>query len=92
MGFANADALVAYCGFNPQSNDSVMRHGRRRLGKSGPAPLPRQVYLMGFAALRKNALKPLYLALRAKGYAPTQAFIILERKLLRAAFAVWKNS
>jgi hypothetical protein len=47
---------------------------------------------MGFAALRKNALKPLYLALRAKGYAPTQAFIILERKLLRAAFAVWKNS
>jgi hypothetical protein len=45
--------------------------------------LRRQVYLAGFAASRSNALKPLYLALRAKGFASTQAFIILGRKLLR---------
>jgi len=92
VDFANADALVAYCGLDPRAHDSGTRHGRRRLSKRGPALLRRQVYLAGFAASRSNALKPLYLALRAKGFATTQAFVILGRKLLKAAFAVWKGT
>lgn len=89
--FANADALIAYSGLDPRPNDSGAKRGRRRLSKRGPAQLRRQVYLSGFSASRSKALKPLYVALRAKGFATTEAFVILGRKLLKAAFAVWKT-
>lgn len=90
--FANADALVAYCGLDPRPNDSGTKHGRRRLSKKGPSLLRRQIYLAGLAASRSKALRPLYETIRAKGFATTAAFIILGRKLLRVAFAVWKGT
>jgi transposase len=90
--FANADALVAYSGLDPRPNDSGTQRGRRRLSKKGPPLLRRQMYLAGFAASSSRALKPLYRALRAKGFATTEAFVILGRKLLRVAFALWKSS
>jgi transposase len=89
--FANADALVAYSGLDPRANDSGTMRGKRRLSKRGHPSLRRQMYLAGFSASKSKALKPLYLALRAKGFSPTEAFVILGRKLLRAAFAVWKT-
>lgn len=92
LDFANADALVAYCGLDPRASDSGTRRGRRRLTKKGPPLLRRQVYLMGLAASNSRALKPLYQALRAKGFATTEAIIILGRKLLRAAFVIWKGT
>lgn len=90
--FANADALVAYSGLDPRPNDSGTKRGQRRLSKKGPPLLRRQMYLAGFAASRSLALKPLYRALRARGFATTEAFVILGRKLLRVAFAVWKGT
>lgn len=90
--FANADALVAYCGLDPRPNDSGTKRGRRRLSKKGPPLLRRQMYLAGFAASHSKALKPLYLSIRAKGFASTEAFLILGRKLLRVAFAVWNGT
>lgn len=90
--FRNADALVAYCGLDPRPNDSGTKRGRRRLSKKGPPLLRRQMYLAGFAASHSKALKPLYQSIRAKGFASTEAFIILGRKLLRVAFAVWKGT
>jgi transposase len=89
--FANADALVAYSGLDPRPNDSGRKQGIRRLSKRGPPELRRQMYLAGFSAARSKALKPLYLSIRARGFAPTQAIVILGRKLLRAAWAVWKS-
>lgn len=89
--FANTDAVVAYSGMDPRPNDSGKKRGTRKLSKRGPAHLRRQLYLSGFAASHSKALKPLYKALRAKGFATTEAFVILGRKLLRAAFAVWKT-
>ena len=89
--FANVDAVVAYSGLDPRPNDSGKKRGTRQLSKRGPAQLRRQLYLSGFAASHSKALKPLYQALRAKGFATTEAFVILGRKLLRAAFAVWKT-
>ena len=91
MGFANADALVAFTGLDPRANDSGTKRGARVLSKRGPAYLRRQIYLTGFAASHSKAMKPLYMALRTKGFATTEAFVILGRKLLRAAFAVWKS-
>lgn len=89
--FSNMDAVVAYSGTDPRPNDSGKKRGARKLSKRGPAHLRRQIYLSGFAASRSKALKPLYQALRAKGFATTEAFVILGRKLLRAAFAVWRS-
>lgn len=90
--FANADALVAYSGLDPRPNDSGTKRGSRRLSKKGPPLLRRQMYLAGLAASSSKALKPLYRALRARGFATTEAFVILGRKLLRVAFAVWKGA
>ena len=90
--FANADALVAYSGLDPRASDSGTQRGRRRLTKKGPPLLRRQVYLMGFAASSSKALKPLYRALRAKGFAATEAFVIMGRRLLRVAFAIWNGT
>jgi len=89
--FRNADALVAYSGLDPRARDSGQKKGRRRLSKRGPAPLRRQAYLMAKAASRTPVFKPLYEALKARGFAPTQALVIMARKLLRVAFAVWKS-
>ncbi len=90
--FANADALVAYSGLDPRPNDSGTKRGRRRLSKKGPPLLRRQIYLAGFAASHSKALGPLYRAIRDKGFSSTEAMLILGRKLLRVAFAIWKGS
>lgn len=89
--FANADALVAYSGLDPRPCDSGTRSGRRRLSKRGSPFLPRQMYLAALAATRSKALGPSYQALRDKGFKSTQAVVILARKLLRIAWAVWKS-
>jgi transposase len=90
--FANADALVAYSGLDPRPNDSGAKRGRRSLSKKGPPLLRRQMYLAGFAASHSKALKSLYQSIRAKGFTTTESFVILGRKLLRVAFAVWKGT
>ncbi len=91
IAFANADALVAYSGLDPRAHDSGQKKGRRRLSKRGPPPLRRQAYLMAKAAARSKVFKPMYEALKARGFAPTQAFVIMARKLLKVAFAVWRS-
>lgn len=92
LSFANSDALVAYSGLDPRANDSGSKRGKRHLSKRGPALLRRQMYLAAFAASHSKALKPLYAQIRAKGFSSTESMIILGRKLLRVAFAVWKGS
>lgn len=89
--FANADALVAYSGLDPRPNDSGAKRGRRRISKRGPALLRRQLYLAAMSACRSTACKPLYEAYRARGLAGTESIVILARKLLRIAYAVWKS-
>ena len=91
MHFANADALVAYSGLDPRPNDSGARAGRRRLSKRGSPALRRQLYLAAFAASHSKALGPVYRSIKTKGFTPTQALVILARKLLRVAWAVWNS-
>lgn len=89
--FANANAVVAYSGLDPRPNDSGDHHGRRRLTKRGPAALRRQLYLAAFAACHSKVFGPIYRHLRQRGFASTQALVILARKLLRLAWAIWKS-
>ncbi|MGB6105543.1 MAG: IS110 family transposase [Pusillimonas sp.] len=91
IGFSNADAVVAFSGLDPRPMDSGQKRGRRRLSKRGPALLRRQLYMMAFSASRTRAFKPVYQALRARGVSSTAAFVILGRKLLRIAFALWRT-
>jgi transposase len=89
--FASSDALVAYSGWDPRPDDSGRKRGKRKLSKCGPSYLRKQWFMVGFSAGGAKALKPMYQALLARGLASTEAFVILGRKLLRAAYAVWKT-
>lgn len=91
QAFGSADAVIAYSGLDPRPSDSGTKRGTRKLSKRGSADLRRQLYLAAFAASHSKVFGPTYQALRAKGFATTQALVILARKLLRVAFAVWKS-
>lgn len=91
IGFANIDAVVAYSGLDPRPSDSGQKRGRRRLTKRGPALLRRQLWLAAFSASHSKVFKPLYQALRHKGFSATEAMVIMARKLLRIAWAVWRT-
>jgi len=53
---------------------------------------PNGAYLAAQSAAKTKTFKPIYLALRAKGFATTEAIVIIARKLLRIAFAVWTSN
>lgn len=89
--FANSDAVVAAYGLDPRPKDSGSKVGRRRLTKQGNAEDRRLIYLAAQSAAKTKTFKPLYVALRAKGFATTEAIVIIARKLLRIAFAVWTS-
>jgi transposase len=89
--FANVDALTAFTGMDPRPNDSGTKTGRRRITKRGNPQLRRQLYLCAFAASHSKAFGPLYRSIKARGLEPTQALVILARKILRIVWAVWNS-
>lgn len=92
VSFASADALVAYSGLDPRPHDSGRSRGRRRLSKRGDPGLRHQMYMAAMAASRSKTFKATYQALRDRGLTTTEALVILARKLLRIAFALWRSS
>ena len=91
LSFADSDALVAYSGLDPRANDSGRSRGRRHLSKRGPAALRYQMFMAAMSACRSSAFAGVYQALLARGLKTTEALVILARKLLRIAFAVWRS-
>jgi transposase len=91
MQFASADAFVAYSGLDPRPHDSGRSRGKRRLSKRGSPELRRQMFMAAMSASHSKVFKPLYSQLRARGFKTTEALVILARKLLRIAYAVWKT-
>lgn len=89
--FANSDAVVAYSGLDPRPEDSGSKRGKRRLSKKGDPQLRRQLYLCAMAATRSALFRPMYEALKGRGLPSTAALVVLARKLLRIAFAVWRS-
>jgi transposase len=90
--FSNSDAVVAAYGMDPRPKDSGNKVGQRRLTKQGNAEDRRLIYLAAQSAAKTKTFKPIYVALRAKGFATTEAIVIIARKLLRIAFAVWTSN
>jgi len=89
--FANSDAVVAAYGMDPRPKDSGKHVGKRRLTKQGNPEDRRLIYLAAQSASKTKLFNPLYKSLLARGFATTEAILILARKLLRIAFAVWTS-
>ena len=89
--FANSDAVVAAYGMDPRPKDSGTHTGKRHLTKQGNPEDRRLIYMAAQSASKTKLFKPIYLALRSKGFATTEAIVILARRLLRIAFAVWSS-
>jgi len=89
--FANSDAVVAAYGMDPRPKDSGKHVGKRRLTKQGNPEDRRLIYLAALSAAKTKLFTPLYQSLLARGFATTEAIVILARKLLRIAFAVWTS-
>jgi len=87
--FANSDAVVAAYGLDPRPKDSGNRLGKRRLTKQGNSEDRRLIYLAAQSAAKTKLFNPIYRALLARGLATTEAIVIIARKLLRIAFAIW---
>ena len=91
LEFRNARAFIAYTGLDPRPEDSGNKRGRRFLSKHGNALLRCLLYNGAMAATRSKLFKPLYLQLRTRGLASTEAIVIIARKLARIAFALYKS-
>lgn len=89
--FARAQAVIAYSGLDPRPRDSGQRQGQRRLSKRGPAELRRLLYNAAMSASRTKAWKPFYARQRQKGLSTTAALVVLARKLLRVAYALYHH-
>jgi transposase len=89
LPYANSDAVVAASGLDPRPEDSGQKHGRRRLSKRGPAEQRRILFNCARSAARTKLWRPYYEAQLAKGLSATAATVILARKMLRVAFAVY---
>lgn len=88
--YSSSDAVVAATGLDPRPDDSGKKQGRRRLSKRGPSEERRLLFNCARSASRMKLWQPYYQAQRAKGLSPTAAHIVLARKMLRVAFAVYK--
>ena len=89
--FARIEAAIAYTGFDPRPCDSGQHRGKRRLSKRGPAELRRLLYNAAMSAARTKTWKPFYQRQRAKGLPSTAALVVLARKLLRVAYALYHH-
>ncbi len=88
--FQTSDAAVAFLGMDLRADDSGSKTGRRFLTKKGDPEYRRLLYMAGKAAATTKLLKPLYQALKAR-HSTTEAILILARKLLRIALAVYRE-
>jgi transposase len=89
--FNNSDALVAFTGMDPRACDSGQKRGRRRLSKRGPAEARRLLFNAAMAAAKSPVWAPIYGHYRQQGWASTAAIMIIARKILRIAFALFKT-
>ena len=92
LAYSSAEAIVAAVGLDPRAEDSGQKHGRRRISKRGPSEMRRLLFNCGRAAARMKLWRPYYQAQLAKGLSATAAALILARKMLRIAFALYKRN
>ena len=91
IDFRNANAFIAFTGYDPRPNDSGLKIGRRRLTKHGPAELRRLLFLAAMNYAKTKHGRALYEHYRQRGLATTAALVVIARKLARIAYALHKH-
>jgi transposase len=91
FAFRHADALIAYLGLDPRPDESGQHRGRRRLSKRGHPEWRRLLVAAAMSAARTQAWRDYVNHQRAKALPATAVHVILARKILRTAFALFKN-
>jgi transposase len=91
LRFGNADAFVAFCGWDPRPDDSGRKTGRRRLSKRGSSQLRYLLYNAAMAASRTKAWRPFYERALAKGLSRVEALVILARQITRTAWSIYTH-
>jgi transposase len=91
LPYSSSDAVVAAAGLDPRADDSGQKHGPRKLSKRGPAEERRLLFNCARSAAQIPLWRPYYDAQRAKGLSSTAATVVLARKMLRVAFAVYRH-
>jgi transposase len=91
FAFRHADALIAYVGLDPRPDESGQHRGRRRLSKRGHPEWRRLLVAAAMSAARTRAWRDYVNRQRAKALPATAVHVILARKMLRTAFAMYKN-
>lgn len=91
VAFKSSDALVAFTGLDPRPCDSGRRRGRRRLSKRGPSEGRRLLFNAAMAGMKSPVWAPFYARYRQQGWPATAALMILARKMLRVALALFKS-
>lgn len=91
LPYATSDAVVAAAGLDLRPDDSGQKEGRRRLSKRGPAEQRRLLFNCARSAAQRKPWRPYYEAQLVKGLSKTAATVVLARKMLRVAFAVYKH-
>lgn len=88
---ARADAIIAFTGLDPRPCDSGQKRGKRRLSKRGPGELRRLLFNAAMSAARTSQWRPYYERERAKGLPTTAALVVIARRLVRIAYALFKS-
>jgi transposase len=89
--YRSSDAAVAGTGLDPRPDDSGLRRGERHLSKHGDSELRRLLYNSAMAARRHPYFATLYQRHRDRGLPSTAALIVIARKLVRIAYAVYRS-
>lgn len=92
LPYTSGDAVVAQTGLDPRPDESGTRKGRRRLSKFGPSEQRRLLFNCARSAARMKLWRPYYERQLTKGLSATAATVILARKMVRIAFALYKTN
>ncbi len=87
--FKTADALVAYLGLDTKACDSSQKKGKRRLSKAGDACTRGILYMAAKSASQTAEFRDYYQSLKSRGLKATEALVVLMRKLVRIAWALY---
>jgi len=87
-----SDAVIAFLGMDPRPAESGKHVGVRKLSKHGDAYARKLLFNAAMSAVRTSGVwRTLYERERAKGLPSTAALVIVGRKLVRVAFALFKS-
>lgn len=90
--FRNVDAFIAFMGMDVRVRQSGRWRGQSKLTKKGDPEVRRLLFNAAMQGRRSPVWEPYYLALRARGFSTTAAFVALGRKLARVSFALLQKN